>query len=379
MSIKQVSNKKVFFVAGELSGDKLGAWYVNKLRKESEIEVSAVGGNFLKAAGATLYDRLEKLNVVGLIEIIKNIKFLLRFLSDLTKHILDNNFDEVVVVDFPGFNLRLMKKIKKIKPEIKITYLSPPQLWAWGERRIKTIKKYCDEVIVLYPFEVEWYKKRGVYARWLGYPFLDKVSEFCGQNIEKKNHIAIMPGSRSIEIKRLLPLFLKVINRFKLLYPNVKIFLPLAESVDKEQVERILRKSGSSRWGKDITIVCGQKEKLKVLSSCCLALTKPGTVTLELALLSVPAVVAYKAPWITYFIAKLLVKIKYMALPNLLLKDPVYPEFIQSDCKEDKILKSLKSLYFPPGKNSANFEKAYQEVANGMLELKKELSQHGSI
>src|SRR5210317_1170041 len=127
--------KKVFIVAGELSGDKLGAWYVQRIKeKQQELEVHAVGGSFLEQSGAMLYERFEKLNIVGLVEIIKNARFLLRFLRDLSDHIVSNNFSHVIVVDFPGFNLRLIKRLKKLNPEIKITYLSPPQLWVWGER-----------------------------------------------------------------------------------------------------------------------------------------------------------------------------------------------------------------------------------------------------
>jgi lipid A disaccharide synthetase len=137
-------------------------------------------------------------------------------------------------------------------------------------------------------------------------------------------------------------LFIKIIHRFKLANPGVKIFLPLAESIDKSKVEKILRQTETGRWGQDIVIVQGEQEKLRMLSSCCVALTKPGTITLELALLGVPSVVAYKAPWLTYFIARMLVKVDYMSLANLLLQEEVFPEFIQSDCKIKKILPALE-------------------------------------
>lgn len=344
--------KKIFIVAGELSGDKLGGWYAQRLLKAGDVELHAVGGDFLKQAGATIYERFEKLNIVGLVEIIKHLRSILSFMTKLADHIVTNNFDEVVVIDFPGFNLRLIKKLKKLNPNIKITYFSPPQLWAWGEGRIKTIKKYVDRVIVLYPFEVEWYKERGVTAEWHGYPFYKKLAphrsslESQGDLIHKKEaSIAILPGTRMIEITRLLPLFLKVIHRLKLLHPSIKIILPLGESIDKALVEKIIRQSSSARWGKDIEIVQGEKEKYEALSKCCVALTKPGTITLELGLLGVPAVVAYRASYVTYFLAKLLVKIEYMSLPSLLLGEQVYPECLQFDCKEKNILHELKRFY----------------------------------
>ena len=333
---------KVFIVAGELSGDKLGAWYAKRLLKDNpEIEIHAVGGASLEKAGAKLYERFEKLNVVGVVEILKHLRFIFSFMKKLKDHIINNNYDHVVVVDFPGFNLRLIKRLKKANPNIKITYLSPPQLWIWGEGRIKTIKKYCDEVIVLYPFEVEWYKKRGVDVQWLGYPLYEKFKPFFSKAKRNRNRIALIPGSRSIEIKRLLPLFARVVQNLQRAHPDLEVVIPLAESVKKDVVEKELMGVGL----KNFSIIKGEQEKLKALSSCCLALSKPGTVTLELALLGVPAIVAYKASWISYFLAKMLVNIKQMSLPNLLLDDIVYPEFIQSDCTEQKITHAVCDLY----------------------------------
>lgn len=348
--------KKIFLLAGELSGDRLGAWYVKRLQEEKTAEFFGVGGDFLEKAGVKLYERFERLNVTGVFEIIKHLRSILTFLNDVVKHIIENNIDEVVVIDFPGFNLRLIKKLKERNPEIKITYLSPPQLWVWGERRIKKLKKYCDDVVVIYPFEVDWYKERGLAVRWLGFPF---YGEFCGakeicdspgeDSPRRRNYsahsIAILPGSRVSEIEKLLPLFLKVIHRFKLAHPNIKVFLPLAKSIDTKIVEKVMRGAGVGRWGHDIVIVRGEEEKKKVLRSCCLALSKPGSVTLELALLSIPAVVAYKTSWLTYCIARPLVKIEHMSLANLLSKDVVYPECIQSDCTEEKIFLELEKLY----------------------------------
>ncbi|MCK4517556.1 lipid-A-disaccharide synthase [Candidatus Babeliales bacterium] len=333
---------KVFIVAGELSGDKLGAWYAKRLLKEDpKIKIHAVGGDFLKSAGAGLFDRFEKLNVVGIVEILKHLRFIFKFMKKLTDHIINNNYDHVVVVDFPGFNLRLVKRLKKANPDIKITYLSPPQLWIWGEGRIKIIKKYCDEVIVLYPFEVNWYKKRGVDVVWLGYPFYEKFKPFFSQSERNKNRIALIPGSRSIEIKRLLPLFARVFCNLQRVHPDLKVVIPLAESVKKDVVEKELTRVGL----KNFSIIKGEQEKFKALSSCRLALTKPGTVTLELALLGISAIVAYKASWISYVLAKMLVNIKQMSLPNLLLGDLVYPEFIQGDCTEQKLTHVVRELY----------------------------------
>ena len=364
--------KKVFVVAGELSGDKLGAWYVSKFGSSKDIYFESVGGEFLEHAGAKIYERFEeKLNIVGVVEIVKRIPQVLRFIKQLADHIIKNNFNEVVVIDIPGFNLRLIKKLKTLKPDLKIIYLSPPQLWVWGERRVKKIKKFCDEVIVIYPFEVEWYKQRGVKADWLEYPFYDKFKPYLDLDCQRRKRIAVMLGSRKVEIDNLLPIFSDVIKKFKLIHSYSEFVFPIAESIDIKFIENRLKRYGLNLNGNDIKVVQGENEKFKALKTCCLALTKPGTVTLELALLSIPAVVAYKVSWITYFLAKLLVNIKHMALPNLLFGDSsIYPEFIQGDCKVDKILNEMNSIYCKFIKQ----DKSYFEKVEKLEVVRKQLS-----
>jgi len=352
--------KKIFIVSGEVSGDKVAAWYLKKLKKiEPDVESCAVGGDFLESAGALLYERMEKLNVVGLIEIIKRLRFILNFLKQLSNHILQGNFD-----------VKLAKKLKKLNPNLKITYLSPPQLWAWGQWRIKKLKKYCDKLIVLYPFEVEWYKSRGLQAEFLSNPICDNLQKYLSMDLNiKENQIAIVPGSRESEIEKLFVIFADIVKRFKLVWPNVKVVLPLAESFSANFIESKMKKAGLWRWGSDIKIVRGEKEKLEALSKCCLAITKPGTVSLELALLRVPSVVLYKASWLTYLIAKSLVKIEHMALPNLLLSKPIYKEFIQRDCKTEAIFKEASKIY----KNFITKNDCFKYLQSQFIELEQKL------
>ena len=371
--------KKIFVVTGEVSGDKAAAWYLKKLKaKNIDVQCHAVGGSSLKSSGAILYDRMEKLNVVGVLEIVKRLRFILKFLKNLADHILKNNFDEVVLVDFPGFNLRLAKKLKKANPDIKITYFSPPQVWAWGKWRTKKLKQFCDKLIVLYPFEVEWYKKQGLDVEYWGNPICSKLEVSLKDNFfdnkdfgKTVDQIAIIPASRKAELDKLFPVFADIVKRFKLAYPKVKIILPLAESFRPYIIEEKLRKCGLWRWGRDIEIIVGEKEKLKALSKCCLAITKPGTITLELAMLNIPTVVIYKTSWITYFVAKAMAYIKYMSLPNLLLQKPVIKEFIQSDCKPVKVFVYASKLY----KESIENGEEIQKMKNDFHQLKEELSQ----
>lgn len=336
------SRKKVFVVAGELSGDKTAAWFVKKMQYKN-VYIEAVGGDFLSNCGVNIYERFEKLNVVGIFEILRHLFFILRFMSKLIEHIKANGFDEVVLVDFPGFNLRLAKKLKSLIPGIKITYLAPPQLWCWGAWRVKKLKQYCDKVVVLYPFEVNWYAQRGVNAEWIGNPSYDEMSPYFEQDSKKENLIALIPGSRVSEIKRFIPILRDVIKLFDKHYPEAKFIMPVAESLSADFVKLEITKAGLSL--EKIQILQSDSKKFEVLKSCCLAITKPGTVTLELALLGVPAVVFFKISWLTYILARPLVRVRFMALPNLLLGQKVYTECIQDDCKPDIIFEHAKPIY----------------------------------
>jgi lipid-A-disaccharide synthase len=312
---------------------------------QNDLYIEAVGGSSIKNTGATIYESIDKLNVAGVVEIIKHMRRILCFLKTLVSYIVEKKFQEVILVDFPGFNLRLAKRLKKANPAIKITYVAPPQLWAWGQWRVNGLKKYCDKLVVLFPFEVDFYKQHGLKAIFLGHPSCDRLGCYFDQMDIDKNLIAILPGSRISEIEDLFGVFADVIKKFKRLFPKTKFVLLLAESFSKKILESKIKKFGLCDWGSDVLIVQGETEKLQMLSKCCMAITKPGTVTLELALLGIPAVVFYKASWITYILARCVVNIRYMSLPNLLLNNVVYQECIQSDCKSKIIFVRAKKLY----------------------------------
>jgi len=350
--------KKIFISTGEASGDALGTWY---LKKQNDLYCEAVGGELLKKSGVKLYKHINELSLTGIWEIVKHIPFIFRFLKQLSTYIVNNNFEEVILVDFPGFNLMLAKRLKKLSPTIKITYLSPPQLWVWGAWRVKKIKSFCDQVIVIYPFEVNWYKQRGVSAVWLGYTFYEKVKPYFELSEQKEHKIAILPGSRKSEIENLLPYLIKVMSLFKQQYSNVRFVLPVAESFNKEFISD---KFHGTNLIESTDIVIDQQEKMKALAKCCVAISKPGTSTLEIALLKVPTIIFYKTSYITYYIAKLVVKVEHMGLANLLLGREVSPELIQSDCSVENIFKKASVVY----EEFVNDKLAY---ANRLSELNK--------
>lgn len=340
-----VKQKHIFLVAGELSGDRIAGWYLAKRQVAGEqFMATGVGGSYAQAAGMVLQDHYNKLNVIGIIEIIKHIPRLLRYMHDLVEHIMACAYDEVVLIDFPGFNLRLAGQLKRRNSALKITYVSPPQLWVWGAWRSKKLKKYSDDVIVIYPFEVVWYRERGVTARWLGSPVYDALVPLLDNLPQKQRHIALMPGSRSSEIAVLLPLFLRVAQELLLRHPTYKFILPVAQSVDQAELAQLAERCGLLNIFRQVTLVPDTQEKYQELAACCVALTKPGTVTLELGLLRVPTIIAFKTSWLSYRLGKLVVSVSSMGLPNLLLSRPIFPEFIQDACTVERLVMALDGV-----------------------------------
>ena len=359
-----MSKRNVFLVAGELSGDRIGAWY---LEQHPDMQCQAVAGPFLVQAGAEQFDTIDNLSIVGITEIVRRLPFIFSYLRKLTKHILENNFDEVVLVDFPGFNLMLARRLKKAKPSLRITYVSPPQLWVWGAWRVGKIRKYIDDVVVLYPFEVEWYAQRGVQARWEGYPFYEVVTKHRVGLEKKEKRVALLPGSRSSEIERFIPLYAQVARQLVKQHPGISFVMPVASSFTRKRVEQLCRDAGLLDLGVGVELVEGEEKKFDALARCALAISKPGTVTLELALLQVPTIVIYRTSWLTYFLGYPFVRVQYMGLPNLFLKKEVFPELMQGDCTAPNIAKTAGELLSGFSENSAH----YREIMDNLTQMDK--------
>ena len=363
--------KKIFIVAGELSGDSIGKWYKEKyIHKDTYCE--GVGGDFLEQSGVVLYKRFELLNITGVVEVIKKLPFIFAFLRELVLYIGQHEFSEVVLIDFPGFNVRLAQRLKKHCPLIKITYVSPPQLWCWGQWRLKKLQQVCDDIVVMYPFEQAWYYHRGVSVRWLGSPVYDRLSPYFDLTVTPQKKIALLPASRPQELVNLFPFCAQFIKQLVARIEGVTFVLPLAESLTVAMVEQQLIRTGLQNYRDKIQIVQHADEKMKALATCCVALTKPGTITLELALLGIPTIMFFKTSKLNYFLAKCVVHVNFMALPNLLASKPLYKEFVQEECTVDamvdeaiKIIESLGQRYG-----------YYQESRKNLLTMRSLLKTH---
>lgn len=339
--------QKIFIVAGELSGDKAAAWYLQKRNlAPSAFYLEGIGGDALNTIGVNLYDRFESLNVVGITEIICKIPFLYTYLQRLKNYLISQQFDEIILVNFSGFNLVLAQQLKKALPQLKITYFAPPQMWCWGAWRVQKLRSSCDQVDVLFPFEVSWYEQHNIKAQWLGNPIYDRLEQTMLKPALRKHQLACLIASRTSELKRLFPIFSQVLLHFLRKYPDLTCVMPIASSINHESITACITNTPLKSFSDRIMLTDGNApQTLNLLQECCMALTKPGTVSLELALLGIPAVVAYKTSWLTYIMAKSFVQVPYMALPNLLLNQEVYPEYIQGACTPHLIVPKLEDIY----------------------------------
>lgn len=329
---------KIFIITGEPSGDLHGANLVHALLKiNPQLNIQCWGGDKMKAAGAQVLKHVDELAFMGFIEVLANLGTILKNFKLCKNQIEAFRPDLVVFIDYPGFNLRMAQKVKQLG--IETAYYISPQIWAWKENRVKTIKQYIDHVFVILPFEKAFFKKHGVDANYVGHPLLDELQKTALEtqeirtllNIEKnKPIIAILPGSRTQEIKKLLGPMSAVAKRFpdKTFVVSKVHWQP--ESLYKNLPENVFVLEGHT---------------YKLLSAAEAALVTSGTATLETALLGTPQVVVYKANALSIAIARKLIKVKYISLVNLIMDEDVVTELIQKDVNVVRICKELEPLF----------------------------------
>jgi len=361
-------NKKILIVCGEASGDMHAANLIKEMKNiDSSLEFYGIGGEKSKAAGMNLLYDINKLSFVGLIEVIRNLHFIAKVKRNLVKYVKEHYIRDVILIDYPGFNLRLAKELKKLG--VKIFYYISPQLWAWGERRVEIIKRNVDLMLCILPFEKEFYKKHGVKIYYVGHPLLDNIKQYSFSDKEKfynehnldpnKDILLILPGSRSHEINFLFKETLKAAEKIKA-KKNIQIIVSLSNAIEKSELKKYLT-SDSVKIIKDKTYDLMKFAKVGIIKS--------GTSTLEAVLLGLPFIVVYKTNPITYFIGKKLVKVKYLSLANLLAGEKIVEEFLQNDCVANKIAEGCEKL----------FEEQYRVVLiNKFEQIRKLLGEAGA-
>lgn len=337
---------KYYIIAGEASGDLHASNLIAEIKKkDGKAEFRAWGGDLMRKQGVTMVKHYRHMAFMGFVEVAANLRKVLGNIRECKADLLQYQPDVLILVDYPGFNLRIAKFARQ--NHIKVCYYISPQVWAWKQHRVKTIRQYVDKMLVILPFEAPFYMEHGVNAEFVGHPLLDELSKinatprinFVHRNnlSEKREIIALLPGSRKQEVERMLGTMLKVIPHF----PQYQFVIAGVPSLDKELYIRMI-------GDKDVRLVVNQTYELLQNSSA--ALVTSGTATLETALLSVPEVVCYQANRISYWIAKKLIKVKYISLVNLIMEKEVVKELIQDDFNESNLVKELEQLLKNSGK-----------------------------
>jgi len=348
---------KYYIIAGEASGDLHASNLIKEIIKlEPNADIRAWGGDKMQNAGANVVKHFKDLAFMGFYEVLINLRTILKNISFCKKDILEFNPDKIIFVDYPGFNMRIAKWSKKYK--FQTIYYIAPQLWAWNEKRIKKIKKYIDSLYVILPFEKEFFETKHKYpVKFLGHPLLDSISNFkknydsSSEQIitNKKAVIAILPGSRKQEIKKILNTVIKIVDYF----PDHQFIVAGAPNIELSYYKSILK-------NKRIKVI--ENKTYEILSISTAAIVTSGTATLETALFKVPQVVCYKSSYFSYFIAKLIVNIKYISLVNLIMDQQIVKELIQQDCNKYKIRNELEKILDLNNKKSLQIK--YDELTS---------------
>lgn len=337
--------KKVYFISGEASGDLHGSNLIKELlaqkSKSDNLDIRFWGGDKMEnAVGEKPVKHFKELAFMGFLEVVLNLRTILKNITFCKQDILEFNPDVLVLIDYPGFNLRIAEWAKK--QGIKVLYYISPTVWAWKEKRVFKIKKVVDKMYVILPFEKPFYTKHDYDVEYVGHPLLDAIKQFeetsfdpdkfkAEVDLSEKPIIAVLPGSRKQEIRKKLPIMLEALRSF----PNYQIIIAGAPSLDKEFYLQFIDEK------KDKIIFGKTYELLKVSEA---AVVTSGTATLETALLNIPQVVCYKTSGISYHIAKRLVNIKYISLVNLILDKESVKELIQGECTVTNIETEFKSI-----------------------------------
>ena len=334
---------RYYLIAGEASGDLHGSHLIRAIKNaDKEAAIRCWGGDLMQeASGNEVVKHYRQLAFMGFLEVVKNLPTILSNLKFCKKDILAFRPDVLVLIDYPGFNLRIAKWAKK--QGFKVAYYISPQVWAWKENRGKEMKRSIDEMMVILPFEKDYFAKKWNWpVAYVGHPLMEAIQNFKGKNKSalrfEKPVIALLPGSRKQEISIKLPLMLEVTE----IFPDYQFIIAKAPGIEDAFYESYIHRSPN------ISTLSNQTYAL--LQQATAALVTSGTATLETALFGVPQVVCYKGSRISYEIARRVIKVKFISLVNLIMNQPVIPELIQNDLNRQRLSEELSAI-LPDGKN----------------------------
>ncbi|ANC35291.1 lipid-A-disaccharide synthase [Acinetobacter baumannii] len=347
---------KIGIVVGEVSGDTLGVKLMRSFREQGiDAEFEGIGGPQMIAEGFNSYYPMETLSVMGIVEVLKDLKKLFAVRDGLINQWTQHPVDIFIGIDAPDFNLRLSKSIKEKNLPIKTVQYVSPSVWAWRQGRVHGIKQSIDLVLCLFPFEKVFYEQYEVPAAFVGHPLakqlpLENPIQIAKQELgvdENQKHIALLPGSRKGEVERLLPMLLGAANILHTKYPDIQFLIPAINDARKQQIEQGVEQLAPQLKAK-IHILENTDSESKigrmVMNASDIIALASGTATLEAMLMHRPMVTFYKLHWLTYLIAKFLVKIPYYSLPNIIAGKKVIEELIQADATPENLAAEIEKI-----------------------------------
>lgn len=339
--------KKIFFIAGEASGDLQGSLLIEALkRKNPNIECRGIGGPLMAQAGLELTYDLTKESVLGATDVLKKYFFFRTVFEQATRDVENFKPDAIVLIDYPGFNIRFAKRINRRFP---VFYYVSPQIWAWAKRRIHTIKKFVAHMLVFFQFEEDLYRQYGVPVTWVGHPLVGKVNpsknkselarEFFSEKTAETQIVTLFAGSRRTEVTRILPEMLKAASILHQKKSNVRFLLSESTNVNAEIYQDIV-----NRFGAGLPIKQVQGRGYDLLFASDLAFVASGTATLETMITETPFLIFYKTAALTFWLGRMLIDIPYIGLVNVIAGRKIVPEFLQHEIRPEEVAEEAKIL-----------------------------------
>ena len=340
--------KKIFIVTGEPSGDKLASTVISKLKKNNpNIEFLCVGGTHLHSLGVRSIFDLKEITYLGFTSVLFNFLKIRNRINKTVDEIIKFNPDILFTVDSPDFTLRVAERVKKVNNNIKTVHYVAPQVWIWREDRVKKVKKFIDHILILFNFEKKYFDKENMLNTFVGHPLLEKNKkskiDLSSLVSNDKKIISIFPGSRSSETTILLPILCDFINLMNKKFNNYS-FVFHATDENKNFIVNYLKKINL----KNTQVISDNNIKSKVLSNSVFAVSKSGTVSLEICNLEIPSIIIYKINIINFFIMKSLVKVKFANIINIINRKEIIPELLQGECNAYEIYNSVVYLLKNP-------------------------------
>ncbi|MCU0342583.1 MAG: lipid-A-disaccharide synthase [Ignavibacterium sp.] len=350
-----MTSKNVLIIAGEVSGDLHGASLIRELKKlDSSLKIFGIGGDKMQAEGMELIYHIDKMAFLGFVEVIKHLPFIKKVQRDIIYQVNKRNVKEVVLIDYPGFNLSIAKKLKKLKLEPELIYYITPQVWAWGKGRVNKIRELFKKVLVVFPFEEKFFKSKNVDAEFVGHPLIQEINKYNFISRDELNEkfdldpakpiLLILPGSRKQEVKTIFPEVIKAASKLA-----EEFFLQIVVACSVNINENVFYELTNQ---KNFKVIRGYTYDL--LKHAKFGIVKSGTSTLEAGLMGLPIVIVYKTSLLTYKIGKSLVKIKNIGMANIVLDEQVVPELIQNNANAESI--------FIESKNILSDDKLYTDI-----------------